>query len=150
MTLKGIETVFTLAGLTGDWIAQDKADSLPADKGAYVLVLDLQKPADLRIKASELPSLPVGIYAYLGSARGPGGLRARLRRHFSSDKKIHWHVDHLTLRAHEMWALPVVGGDECKLVETLLKSPAFQVAVPRFGSTDCRRCESHLLAVTDH
>lgn len=147
MTPAGVQHAFCRTGLTGDWVAQDQPDSLPTEKGAYALVLDLEHSVALDFPADEHSVLVPGIYIYLGSARGPGGLRARLRRHFSIEKKIHWHVDQLTTKARGMWAVPVVGGNECTLVETLLRSAHFQAAAPGFGSSDCRSCTSHLLSL---
>jgi histidyl-tRNA synthetase len=86
--------------------------------------------------------LPAGRYLYCGSARGPGGLRARIARHLRRRKPLRWHVDQLTTRGTviAVWAIP--GGDECDLVARLALLP---VPLPGFGSSDCRRCRSHLL-----
>ncbi|WP_296520394.1 DUF123 domain-containing protein [Rhodoplanes sp.] len=88
-------------------------------------------------------TLPAGRYLYCGSARGPGGLRARIARHLRRRKTLRWHVDRLTTRGtvFAVWAIP--GGDECDLVARLAALP---VPLPGFGSSDCRRCRSHLLA----
>jgi Uri superfamily endonuclease len=40
--------------------------------------------------------LPAGRYLYCGSAKGPGGLKARLSRHMRRGKSVRWHVDQLT------------------------------------------------------
>jgi histidyl-tRNA synthetase len=91
--------------------------------------------------------LPPGAYLYLGSAHGPGGLPARLRRHLSADKRPHWHVDRLTAAGtvERIFVLP--NGRECDLVDRALKLPAAHVPVAGFGSSDCRRCPAHLIAV---
>ncbi len=86
-----------------------------------------------------------GWYFYVGSARGSGGIRARVRRHFRHKKTAHWHIDRLTKEAVEMVALAVADGHECELSGKLLKSRRFKVAAADFGSTDGRICESHLL-----
>jgi Uri superfamily endonuclease len=79
-------------------------------------------------------------------AGGRRVIRSRVRRHFRPSKKAHWHIDRLTVKAVEMAALAVPGGHECELVRRLLRPRLFEVAIPGFGSTDCRYCESHLLA----
>ena len=43
--------------------------------------------------------LAPGCYVYAGSARGPGGIRARVRRHLRPDKTPHWHIDQVTAYA---------------------------------------------------
>ena len=87
--------------------------------------------------------LQPGRYLYAGSARGPGGMRARLARHQRADKQTHWHIDRLTLAGTVPGAWIFPGGDECAIVAALSHLP---VPLPGFGSSDCRRCVSHLLA----
>jgi Uri superfamily endonuclease len=101
-------------------------DDLPAAPGAYVLMLELRRPVRLAIATLPATTLPPGRYAYAGSARGPGGIRARVRRHLRKDKKPHWHIDRLA---------------------DLLRVPGASVPVPGFGSSDCRRCAAHLVAL---
>ncbi|MCP5395844.1 MAG: GIY-YIG nuclease family protein [Sphingomonadaceae bacterium] len=91
-------------------------------------------------------TLPPGTYIYAGSANGPGGMRARLRRHFRKDKALRWHVDELSVRASSMAALAIEGGSECAIVEALLASGRFTIPLPGFGSSDCKACAAHLLA----
>jgi len=91
-------------------------------------------------------SFTPGWYAYAGSANGPGGLRARLARHFRQDKKQHWHVDPLTMAAARIAAFAVTGGVECELADRLSASGEFRHVGGHFGSSDCRSCPSHLLA----
>lgn len=112
-------------------------DTIPAAPGAYVLLIRLDAP---------LPPLAAGRYLYCGSAKGSGGLRARLARHMKKDKKIRWHVDRLTEAGVVEGAWVFIHGDECALVRQLA---GFPVPWPGFGSSDCRTCASHLLAWPD-
>ena len=121
-------------------------DDIPAVPGAYVLVITLQQPIVLRLPRIET-DLPPGSYAYCGSAYGPGGLRARLARHLRRDKKPHWHVDRLTSVGRLFDWLAVPNGDECELRAALQASPGVTAPISGFGSSDCRRCSSHLLAL---
>ena len=120
--------------------------ALPAKPGAYLLLLRLAAPLPLRIPALGTAMLPAGCYVYAGSARGPGGIRARAGRHLLRGKPLRWHVDRLTETAAARWAFAVPGGRECDLVQALLARPDYEVALAGFGSSDCRRCASHLLA----
>ncbi|HEX9029228.1 MAG TPA: DUF123 domain-containing protein, partial [Anaerolineales bacterium] len=54
---------------------------LPAAPGSYVLYLRLSQRLELGVGRLGRLSFPAGEYLYLGSAGGPGGLRARLGRH---------------------------------------------------------------------
>lgn len=121
-------------------------DRLPTFPGAYALCLRLEAP--LRI---DLPGaagvLPAGRHVYAGSAYGPGGVRARLKRHFRPDKRPHWHVDRLTAAAVDLAAVALEGGRECAIVAALQRSTGARHAIPGFGASDCRTCRSHLLTV---
>ncbi|WP_338468594.1 DUF123 domain-containing protein [Novosphingobium sp. ZN18A2] len=90
-----------------------------------------------------------GWYAYAGSAKGPGGIGARLARHFRKDKRIHWHVDRLTVAAADFAALALPDGTECAIVRGLEGTGRFAHALKGFGSSDCPRCRSHLLRWVD-
>ncbi len=126
----------------------ENLNDMPAVPGAYVLILRLARPVRAVTRRSIDCSIPPGWHVYAGSARGPGGIRARLMRHFRNDKAVHWHIDRLTLVAEELAAIAVEGGAECDLVGRLLRSGRYRAAVSGFGNTDCRCCETHLLTAT--
>ena len=133
------------AGITGMLVAETGLAALDAAKGAYVLVIDLFDDVSVRLPKREPTRLEAGTYLYVGSANGPGGMAARLKRHMSNAKKIHWHVDQLTTRASSVVAFAVKGGNECALGQTLIESKQFRPALKGFGSSDCKACDSHLL-----
>lgn len=135
----------SLRALTGSdaFTATDPAE-LPNRPGAYLLLIHLPRALPLRISTLAEAVLPAGSYVYAGSARGPGGIRARTARHLRRGKRLHWHIDRLT-EAAACWAFAVPGGRECELVQDLLARPDYEVALAGFGSSDCRHCVSHLL-----
>jgi len=49
----------------------------------------------LKTRGGRVFAIPRGVYLYVGSARGFGGLKARVARHLRAVKKVHWHVDYL-------------------------------------------------------
>ena len=118
----------------------------PGGPGAYALVIRLETMFAARIGALGEKVLTPGTYIYLGSARGKGGMEARVRRHLKQDKRIHWHIDYLTgagtVTDIALWP----GGDECALVNHLSAGPGVTFPAPGFGSSDCRLCAAHLLA----
>jgi Uri superfamily endonuclease len=67
------------------------------------LILESSSSAVIIVGRKGSLALQPGFYLYIGSALGPGGLRARVSRHADRDKKKHWHIDylrpHLCLRA---------------------------------------------------
>jgi Uri superfamily endonuclease len=122
------------------------ADDAPSLPGAYVLAVELAAPLPVTLPGKPAAMLRPGRYLYCGSARGPGGIRARLGRHMRNGKAVRWHIDRLTEAGKVLgaWAFP--GGSECELAMALSGLP---VPIPRFGSTDCNRCRSHLLRWPD-
>lgn len=93
---------------------------------------------------------------------GSGGLRARVERHLSDRKKIHWHIDYLLMArgmrgegkgkgnesgrgeraavVRKVFVLPTCEREECKAANHLGEKLA---VVPKLGSSDCR-CSGHL------
>ena len=125
---------------------------LPATTGSYVLLLTIDAPAVLDMPRLGKVQLDAGQYAYVGSAHGPGGLRARVGRHLRVDKPLHWHIDYLTaaIRVVHVVALASAARLECTWAKRLLALNGASVPVPGFGSSDCRnRCPAHLIRLPD-
>ena len=72
------------------------ADAAPSAPGAYILQVDIAENVLVTIAGRSPTELTAGRYLYCGSAKGPGGLRARLARHMRHGKSVHWHIDQLT------------------------------------------------------
>jgi Uri superfamily endonuclease len=122
---------------------------LPAIPGTYVVCFTL--PGAVKISIGRLGrfDFPAGDYIYLGSARGPGGLRARLGRHLRSVKASHWHIDYLRpyLETRAIGYLPGNDNLECAWSQSLANLPAARLPAPGFGASDCARgCAAHLVA----
>ena len=85
---------------------------LPSQPGTYALLLEATAKQDVPIgKLGVLHMLP-GIYVYVGSALGPGGLAARVERHAPREKTLHWHIDYLRAETR------LIGRVVCKRNET--------------------------------
>ena len=128
---------------------QTVLDALPRVAGAYGLLFQL--PAAVVIQPGRLGAvtLEAGAYLYAGSARGPGGLRARVGRHCrTTDKKPHWHIDALTAVAPvvEVWLVETDERLECVWTAAWRALPGTIGPVPGFGASDCH-CQTHLLGV---
>ncbi|MGD2145048.1 MAG: GIY-YIG nuclease family protein [Anaerolineae bacterium] len=87
---------------------------------------------------------PSGWYAYAGSARGPGGLAARVCRHCRGSDTHHWHVDYLRAQAvpAAVWYACGTEKRECDWALVLCQSPGASLPAPRFGASDCQ-CPAH-------
>jgi len=116
----------------------------PAENGTYILVLE--NPQDREIATGKFGYIHYrqGWYLYVGSAFGPGGIQARVNRHFKADKKAHWHIDYLTLAlgVKECWYHAGAQRLECAWSRHL-ESMHDHYPVTGFGSSDCQ-CASHL------
>jgi Uri superfamily endonuclease len=114
---------------------------IPALPGAYLLLIELTKVTDVKLRKMPSASVAPGRYVYAGSAYGPGGLKARISRHMRRTKVQRWHIDQLTeTGVRGVWIFP--GCNECDLVDINSSLP---VPIIGFGSTDRKRCHSHLL-----
>lgn len=125
-------------------VAPKTAGGVPYGKGAYALVITLRSPVAFAHRGT-VHLLQPGCYVYAGNAHGPGGIGARLRRHFRQEKKLHWHVDQLTAVADSIHAFAIEEGSECEIISRLSRLAGFLHPVTGFGSSDCRACLSHLL-----
>jgi Uri superfamily endonuclease len=146
-SLETAQAIVAAARLEGQWISPDHLNTQASQKGAYVLLIGLDRALPVGAGRHKSGQLPAGTYFYAGSAYGAGGIAARIGRHFRKDKKVYWHVDRLTLEASRLAAFIVENGNECALAEALLQSNSVAIALEGFGSTDCSSCRSHLLAI---
>ena len=119
---------------------------LPDQPGTYALTLRLSRPTTIGIGRLGRFQFPAGWYAYTGSARGPGGLVARISRHLRSPKPLRWHMDYLRAYACPVAAWYAIGTQkrECAWAKALARLPGASVPAPRFGASDCR-CPTHLI-----
>ena len=122
--------------------------NIPAEPGSYALTGILIKPAQIAVGRLGVFDFLPGVYVYLGSALGPGGLQARLCHHARRAERPTWHFDHLRL------CLTLVGGWfalttqrlECVWSQALSRLPDAVIPAAGFGARDCRRgCPAHLI-----
>src|SRR3972149_9434603 len=62
-------------------------------QGIYVIVIKINKDANINLGALGNLSFPKGLYAYVGSAQK--NLQKRIKRHLRKQKHIFWHIDYL-------------------------------------------------------
>ena len=106
----------------------------------YQLAITLAAPARIVVGRLGAFDFPAGRYLYTGSARRH--LEARIARHLSRDKRLHWHIDYLLAEpAAEVTRVERFPEPECEVN----RGTAGEVIVPGFGASDCRAgCGSHL------
>jgi len=115
------------------------------EPGTYALMLASSKAAPVRIGKLGTLQLQPGFYVYIGSAHGPGGLRARLGHHLAPASRPHWHIDYL--RAHvapeAVWYCYDRMSWEHQWAKCIGMLPGASIPLAGFGSSDCT-CVSHL------
>ncbi len=114
--------------------------------GTYALILHLDHARTIEVGALGPVLFPAGWHLYLGSARGPGGLDARLARHRRrSGKRFHWHVDYLRAQTRlvAVWIEKGQARRECDWAQTAASLPGASLPVRGFGASDCT-CAAHL------
>ncbi len=135
------------------------ATNLPAEPGSYALVFQLGQSHRLRVGRLGTARFQAGRYIYLGSAQGPGGLRARLVRHVKGEGSLHWHVDYLRrvapinmiyylAKSVIQHASPVHHFErlECRWSQAIANLEGACYPMPGFGSSDCQSgCSAHLV-----
>ncbi|MFP4456200.1 MAG: GIY-YIG nuclease family protein [Clostridia bacterium] len=108
-------------------------------------------PVTTEVKVGKLGSFTFvkGSYIYTGSAKS--GLQARVSRHLSKRKKMHWHLDYFLRHAFVTKAHLYY---EPKLTECMLNKKTSEsytnaiFPVKGFGASDCN-CYSHLIYLKD-
>lgn len=125
-------------------------EMLPAKPGTYALALRLAELRTLRVRGVERV-FPPGVYIYVGSAAGPGGIRARLGRHIRGAGTPRWHVDFLRVVTDVIeWHFVPELALECHWAQSLASLPEAVIPVPGFGASDCRHgCAAHLVGFPD-
>lgn len=114
------------------------------------MIIVVPCPIKVRIGALGETKFLEGYYVYVGSAQGQSmNLENRLSRHFSKEKKVHWHIDYLLDADVEILdavfsesAEPV----ECLVAKRLASRDEADWGPIRFGASDCESgCRSHLI-----
>ena len=111
-------------------------------KGCYCLIINLNKTCEIEIGKLGKIEFKKGHYVYIGSAMN--SLTARIKRHLSDEKKLHWHIDYL-LKNGNAEVIEVICNVSEEKIECELSQLISQKSegVANFGCSDCQ-CESHL------
>ena len=113
--------------------------------GTYALILYCAGNARIQIGRLGTMQLQRGYYVYLGSAFGPGGLRARIAHQQKLSSRPHWHIDYLRAhtRLHSAWLVYDGRRHEHHWARAMQKEKGAVIPFSRFGASDCSR-PSHL------
>ena len=119
--------------------------------GVYTMILFLSKEVTVTIGMLGKQRLPMGYYAYTGSALGKGAsnLKNRIARHLRKEKRKFWHIDYLladeNVSVEAVVAVETNEDMECNLNSYMKRIRGAKVPVRGFGASDCKKnCGSHL------
>ncbi|MBE0525347.1 MAG: GIY-YIG nuclease family protein [Candidatus Thorarchaeota archaeon] len=119
-------------------------------RGVYILIIDLKQTLSFQLKSLGNLSFEKGTWIYVGSAMGIGStsLENRIRRHFRSEKTIHWHIDHLLNSDSKIrcsiWS-ESSGPVECDIAKSIEQLDNVYPGPKGFGASDCKKkCFTHL------
>jgi len=125
---------------------------IPPYPGVYVLHILVDSDVTVNTRSRRFHIRP-GHYIYVGSAKGAGGLRARLKRHLCGRGKAFWHIDYLLNQS----SVSIVSIEYCVLVEKAIDMESVfsrllrekYPAVEGFGCSDKKQDYSHLYRCGD-
>jgi Uri superfamily endonuclease len=111
------------------------------------LIINLKQKRKIRVGKLGAALFPKGTYVYTGSAMN--GLAARLRRHLSRKKKLHWHIDYLLAlpeaRIEKILCYRPAAGQECRQNQRIAALAGASVMLRHFGASDRHSsCASHI------
>jgi len=118
---------------------------MSSGSGIYHIVFRADKDIEIKVGAAGTFRFIKGFYVYTGTAQV--ALKSRLMRHIKKEKTARWHIDYLSthpnvefVNAYYYEGEP--GRKEClRNMRVILNASFF---IPKFGSSDCSSCPSHL------
>lgn len=119
-------------------------DDISNRAGTYLLIFYSAKSFSVRVGRLGSLELDTGYYYYVGSALGPGGVRASVRHHYAISTKPHWHLDYIrpSLCLKEVWYSIDARRYEHEWASILRDDLHMLVPFPGLGASDCQ-CGSH-------
>ncbi len=126
--------------------------ALPQERGVYALCFRLDREVNITSRSGKvIASVGPGLVLYVGSAGGPGGLRARLSRHLMGASRCWWHVDCVSGAASSVkFVFYVTGSSGVESEDSLARRLAGLSSlrpIGRVGATDAS--EPHMFICYD-
>lgn len=125
------------------------AATLLSCPGTYTLILRVEDGMRLQVGRLGVLQGHAGYYVYVGSAFGPGGVRARVAHHQRVASRPHWHIDYLRACTHleHVWYTYDPQRREHQWAQVCAGLPGAAVPLVGFGASDCA-CVTHLFFFT--
>jgi Uri superfamily endonuclease len=129
--------------MLSDQLESDRGDGRP---GTYAMLLAPETVGGVRIGRLGTLDLTAGVFVYVGSALGAGGIAARCRHHRRISVRPHWHLDYLRPHCRILGVWAAYGRErlEHRWASILGALPDACWPLLGFGASDCR-CPAHLI-----
>jgi Uri superfamily endonuclease len=116
------------------------------EAGTYSLLFECDTPSEVSVGRLGRLKIQLGVYCYVGSALGSGGVRARVKRHLTPVTNKHWHIDYVreSLRLTRIMFTYSDRRLEHAWARALLRLSEAVPAIAGFGASDCH-CPAHLI-----
>ncbi len=125
-------------------IYADTVEASSKQKGAYILIIFVEKNKKISIGKLGYMVFRKGCYAYVGSAMG--GLSKRIKVHINKNRKPRWHIDYLLKEAHLSKIILLITDNKIEDRVACLFEKNFE-KIDKFGASDSKVCDSHLFFV---
>jgi len=129
-------------------ITDNPSNIYSINRGIYLLEIFAPDDFHADIKKFQDVTFPSGYFYYAGSAQK--NFASRIRRHLSSGKIIHWHIDHVTsVKTNIIKKIYFIENAErdveIDLADKLICRLNCKVIVEGFGSSDTPESVTHLV-----
>jgi len=114
--------------------------------GNYILFINVENDITIHTRR-RIFHVGRGLYIYIGSAGGKGGLKARLNRYLYGRRRNFWHIDYLlSSPGVRLVMVKCVYNDNPRYYESVISRRLNEALefLPNFGSSDSRGDLSHL------
>jgi Uri superfamily endonuclease len=121
--------------------------SVPSSQpGTYAVLLSPNHQEPVQIGRLGILILSTGVFIYVGSALGPGGIASRCRHHQRIATRPHWHLDYLRPNCEIIgyWIAYGTERREHAWAQALGRIPGARRPLHGFGASDCD-CPAHLV-----
>jgi len=111
---------------------------IEAKSGTYLLVMQSTQQQQIEVGRLGVMQVEAGYYLYVGSAFGPGGVKARVSHHMRVAARPRWHIDYLrqVCPLKMVWCSYDDVRREHEWVGLLESMPALTTPMAGFGASD--------------
>ena len=106
--------------------------------GTYLLIMQAKRRRQVEVGRLGRMQIEPGYYLYVGSAFGPGGVKARVSHHMKITARPRWHIDYLrqVCPLKMVWCSYRDVRQEHGWIDLLESMPTLSIPMVGFGASD--------------